>query len=274
MNEKYKIGTISKILGIPSQTLHYYETCGFVTPQKDEKSGYRYYDAWDINFLLDSKYWQSYEFSNINVGEMINQDTILDIKEKLSSQKDVLIDKLVFLQNLIGQLNEEQTRLDKITTSLNQYELTTNPILYFDSYRKRNSYQSSNTSNKLPKMDQWIKAFPFAQPTFLIDQNSLTSLDADAIAYWWGFSITPQKAQELQLDFCKNATFLPAKKCLYTIFEASDKHTFSKALIQQVFKPIHDQRYEIVSDPVGKLIIRAHEEDTYKRYFEIWVPVN
>ena len=231
------------LLGIPSQTLHYYEICGFVTPQKDEKSGYRYYDAWDINFLLDSKYWQSYEFSNTSVGEMI------------------------------GQLNEEQTRLDKITTFFNQYELTTNPILYFDSYRKRNSYQSSNTSKKLPEMDQWIKAFPFAQPTFLIDQNSLTSLDADAIAYWWGFSITPQKAQELQLDFCKNATFLPAKKCLYTIFEASDKHTFSKALIQQVFKPIHDQGYEIVSNPVGKLIIRAHEEDTYKRYFEIWVPV-
>lgn len=273
MDEKYKIGTISKILGIPSQTLHYYEKCGFVTPQKDANSGYRYYDAWDINFLLDSKYWQSYEFSNTNVEQMINSDSIDDLKEKLSSQKNLLMDKLISLQNLIDQLNEEEARLNKLASSLNQYTLTQNPILYYDSYRKRGSYQSSDISQDLPEMKHWIKAFPFVQPTFIVDQNSAASLNPDLLSYWWGFSISPQKAREQKLDFCQNASFLPSKKCVYTIFEAADKHTFSKALIEQVFKPVKKQGYEILSDPVGRLIVRTHEKEDYKRYFEIWVPV-
>ena len=67
MEEKYKIGTISKLLGIPIQTLHYFEECGFVTPSKDSKSNYRYYDAWDVNFLLDSRYLRSFEFSNAEI---------------------------------------------------------------------------------------------------------------------------------------------------------------------------------------------------------------
>lgn len=273
MNDKYKIGTISKILGIPSQTLHYYEKCGFVTPQKDANSGYRYYDAWDINFLLDSKYWQSYEFSNANVEQMINSDTINDVKEKLSFQKNLLIDKLISIQNLIEQLNEEECRLNKLPASLNQYTLTQSPILYYDSYRKRNSYQSSDTSKDLPDMKHWIKAFPFAQPTFIIKRDSIDSLNPDFISYWWGFSIPPQKAREQKLDFCEDAAFLSSKKCIYTIFEAADKHTFSKALIEQVFQPVKEQGYEISSDPIGRLIIRTHENENYKRFFEIWIPV-
>ena len=278
MTQKYKIGTISKMLGIPSQTLHYYEKCGFVTPEKDTQSGYRYYDAWDINFLLDSKYWQSYEFSNNTVEQMINCSDISDIKEKLSLQRNELIDKLVFYQNLIEQLGEEELRLSRLNDHLNQYTLMPNPILYYDTYRKQYTYQSALNPEKPPEMKDWIKAFPFVQPTFFVDKESITlgtsPENYENLLYWWGFSVTPQKAKELDLQFCNKASFLPSKKCIYTIFEASTRNTFSKALIEQVFLPIHNQGYSILSNPVGRLIIRTHEKNTYKRYFEIWVPVS
>lgn len=273
MSEKYKIGTISKILGIPSQTLHYYETCGFVTPEKDAQSGYRYYDAWDINFLLDSKYWQSYEFSTSNVENMIHHDSVLEIQDKLAAQKEVLMDRLVFYQNLIGQITEEQQRLSALSSQIGHYELTHSPLLYYDTYRKKNNYQSSEPDRSLPSMERWIKAFPFVQAMFLVDKESILYGNNDTISYWWGFSISPVKARSLDLDFCSQAALLPSRKSIYTVFEATTKNTFSPALQEQVFDPILKKGYEITGDPVGKLIVRTHEPGNYKRYFEIWVPV-
>lgn len=273
MEEKYKIGTISKILGIPAQTLHYYETCGFVTPEKDAQSGYRYYDAWDINFLLDSKYWQSYEFSTSSVETMIHHDSVSEIQSKLANQKEVLLDRLIFYQNLIEQISEEQQRLASLSAHLGQRELTLSPILYYDTYRKNNSYQASGQTSSLPMMEQWIKAFPFVQATFLVDKESAACNSSASLAYWWGFSVTPAKARSLNLDFCSQASFLPARKSIYTVFEASTRNTFSRSLQEQVFTPILKEGFQITDNPAGRLIVRTHEPGNYKRYFEIWVPV-
>ncbi len=273
MNEKYKIGTISKILGIPSQTLHYYEKCGFVTPEKDAQSGYRYYDAWDINFLLDSKYWQSYEFSTNNVEQMINTDTISDVQNRLSLQKEYLTTKLVHYQNLICQIEEEKQRISMISEHKNHYEIMNSPILYYDTYRKNNIYQSSESPENLPQMTNWIKAFPFVQATFIVDKESILSENNFPLSYWWGFSVTPSKARAMNFGFCNQASFLPSMKCIYTIFEASTRDTFSTALLEQVFKPVQAQKYQIIANPVGRLIVRTHAPGKYTRYFEIWIPV-
>ena len=47
---RYKIGDVSRILGISTDLLRYYEKKGVVQPQKDKSNDYRYYDTWDINF--------------------------------------------------------------------------------------------------------------------------------------------------------------------------------------------------------------------------------
>ena len=47
----FKIGEITKILGITRKTLLVYEDMGLLTPSvKDEKSGYRYYTADNMQF--------------------------------------------------------------------------------------------------------------------------------------------------------------------------------------------------------------------------------
>ena len=50
MTEKYKIGELAKKFGVSVQTIRFYEEKGLLTPTKDEHSGYRYYDNWNINY--------------------------------------------------------------------------------------------------------------------------------------------------------------------------------------------------------------------------------
>lgn len=273
-NDKYKIGSISKILGIPVQTLHYYESCGFISPEKAENSGYRYYDAWDINFLLDSKYWQSYGYSTADVEKMINTDSIDDIQTKLENQEQFLMDKLCFYQNLLEQVTKEKNRLSKIPMSLGAYEIKKSPLLLFDSYRIRDYYESSKNNEELPKIHDWIQNFPFVQPTFTINQNTINPRNSDSLEYKWGFSISPSKCKELNISFSSKPDILPAQTCIYTVFQANGRNTFVSSLFEQVFNPIWKKGYDITAMPIGRLIIRAHSTDSYKRFFEIWVPID
>ena len=57
---KYKIGDVARILGISTDLLRYYEKKGVVRPVKDKANDYRYYEAWDINFLMDCLWTVSY----------------------------------------------------------------------------------------------------------------------------------------------------------------------------------------------------------------------
>ena len=49
----YQAKDICKLLDISPETLRYYEKTGVISPKINEKNNYRYYDAWDINYLFE-----------------------------------------------------------------------------------------------------------------------------------------------------------------------------------------------------------------------------
>ena len=79
--EKYKIGNVARILGISPDLLRYYEKKGVVKPTKDVHNDYRYYDFWDINFLLDCLWFKNFGFSIEQISEMVR----IPSAEELSS---------------------------------------------------------------------------------------------------------------------------------------------------------------------------------------------
>lgn len=273
MQGKYKIGTISKLLGIPVQTLHYYEKCGLVTPIKDKDSNYRYYDAWDINFLLDCKYWHSFQFSNSEIEELLNKDNTAELLQKVELQERKLMTLVCHYQGLLDKLNEEKKRIVNFKNQIGDFQLTKSPALLYNSYRSNNTYCSSNNHTELPNIEHWISTFPFVQATFTIPLDSIVRGNPESTEYWWGFSISPRKAKEIDLPEQCDAKYISSKTCMYTVFQASNKGTFAPSLYEHVFTPIWKKGYEIIDMPIGRLIVRAHEDQKYSRYFEIWVPV-
>lgn len=260
-SKKYKIGAISKMLGIPIQTLHYYEKCGFVSPQKDNDSNYRYYDAWDVNFLLDYKFLKSFEFSNAEIGQIINKDDIESIHNKFENQEEKLIEKIHHYQDVLAELNTEKRKLEVYRSQLNQFTEVKNPPLFYKQHRYKDEYM-------VPQIGDWLSLLPFVSATFKVSLDSISEPD-----YWWGYSLSTRKAKDLNVP-TSDAEFIPSKRCIYTVFSAMGQHTFASALQQQVLEPIRLRGHQISDDPIGRLIIRAYEKNVYVRYFEIWIPVH
>lgn len=70
--KKYRIGDISKMTGIPVQTLRYYEERGILKPHRKESSGYRYYSAWDTNDVFDLMILRDHHFSIDQIASLLN----------------------------------------------------------------------------------------------------------------------------------------------------------------------------------------------------------
>ena len=68
---RYKIGDVARILGISADLLRYYEKKGVVTPYKDAHNDYRYYDAWDINLLMDCLWFKNFGYSIEQIADMV-----------------------------------------------------------------------------------------------------------------------------------------------------------------------------------------------------------
>ena len=69
---QYKIGDVARILGISTDLLRYYEKKGVVAPTKDKQNDYRYYDVWDINFLIDCLWYKSFGFGIPQIAYMVS----------------------------------------------------------------------------------------------------------------------------------------------------------------------------------------------------------
>lgn len=275
MYEKYKIGEISKITGIPIQTIRYYETQGILSPQKDSNSNYRYYDAWDINFLLQYRYFRSLELTVKETEQVIKNSSIEDIKEKLYDQQAVILKKIGHYQELMEMATNQTSNIDKIEQNLGKLLPLTNPPFFFCLTRVGESFRKGSQPSLgiAATLQRNIELMPLALPTFQI--HGWNSEDSkDNLEYCWGWSLTLEQATRKQISMTAPMTYIPPMNCLYTVFTAYGKGTFLSEFRDQVMAPVAKSNYIIAGVPTGRLLLRAHQEGKMHRYFEVWVPVS
>ena len=87
---QYKIGDVAKILGISPDLLRYYEKKGVVMPMKGKHNDYRYYDFWDINFLLDCLWFKNFGFSIDQIADMVKIPSSDELNDLFLKKEDEL----------------------------------------------------------------------------------------------------------------------------------------------------------------------------------------
>lgn len=247
----YKIGEVSKLLNIPVETIRYYEEKGFIHPFKDKNSGYRYFDAWDINFLMEYKKYRSMEFSQKDILEIQREDSIDEIKSKLLDIEKETEYKITKYRMLKKKLNETNKILCEMDDYLNQYKTVDFPDTYFIENRQNFEYNILNSD----RIAEWMKYYPFAENTITIRENKIS----------WGFSLEKQTAEIFNVNV-SGAELIKAHKSLYTVIKAGQKQCLAKRLVDICDI---DKREGVI----GNLLLRAYENGEYVRYIQLWIPV-
>ena len=267
---RYKIGDVARILGISADLLRYYEKKGVVTPQKDKSNDYRYYDTWDINFLIDCLWFKHFGFGIPQVAYMVTDCYHGDLISLLDEKSDQMASEIRKQEQLLARLREYREAVERVKAGLGVCDIQDSPELIC--YLNRFNYSYNYTPEMQRLSRQWQEYMPFTQRYFEIPQEGLMGDGAD---FAWGFSLRTPYAEELDVQVKPPVKRLPSRRCIHSAFRSAGKNAFTPRHLSFLLDFAKEQELKIAGNAMGTLVCSVREEgsDDLTGYFEVWLPV-
>ena len=100
---EYSIQELSRLSGVTTRTLRWYDQIGLLKPSRVAESGYRYYGRAEVDRLQDILYYRALGVELAKIKECLD---------------DPSFDRLAALRNHLAALEAEQERLEKLIRSV------------------------------------------------------------------------------------------------------------------------------------------------------------
>lgn len=266
---KYKIGDVAKILGISPDLLRYYEKKGVVMPMKGKHNDYRYYDFWDINFLLDCLWFKNFGFSIDQIADMVKISSADHLDSLFVDKEDELHATIARCELLLRRSEEYRQDLKKSHELLGVCEITDSPeyVRYLNRYT--DNYDNSPALQKLSH--DWLGFMPCTHRCFEIAQEEL--MDEGGKDYAWGLSLGMEYVKLLNVSTAPPVVHIPSHRSLRSVFKNSGKGNFSPQLIRYMVDYCQEHDLKICGPARGNLLCSVDEGNGLTGYFEVWIPI-
>lgn len=266
---KYKIGDVARILGISSDLLRYYEKKGIVHPVKDPHNDYRYYEAWDINFLMDCIWYKSFHFGLDQVAEIITDSTAEEVADVLDRKVIELRAQIRRNELLVRRAREHQADLLRLKNQLGQCILRESPEIV--RYINRYNYKYDNSESLHAVSQEWLEYMPFTHRCFEMPVEDICDKRGEG-RFSWGFSLTPDYVRELGVKMRPPVVHLKSQPCIYTVFTSAGKGNFSPHKLEYAVDFAEKRGLKLTGDARGNLLASVLEDGELTGFFEVWIP--
>jgi len=152
---KYSISQLSKLAGVSSRTLRYYEEIGLLIPREKAGNGYRYYDSAQVDKLQQIMFYRSFDIELEEIKNILASDYFDPIKalenhrEKLENQKTKINRLIDNVNKTIMSLKGETTMSDKEKfAAFKQNIVNENEKKYGEEVRKKYGDKAVDETNK------------------------------------------------------------------------------------------------------------------------------
>jgi len=167
MKQFYKIGEISKLYQIGTDSLRYYEKLGILTPQRGEND-YRLYglnDLWRLNVIRDLR---RLNFPMEKIQSYMNNRSIATTRQLLEEELSAIEEQIALLSDLKSDVSNRLSYLDAAT----QQPIGTVTVKQFE---KRKCHTIFHPYHNDEEMDMLIKQL------VNIDKNNLYIIGSNRI---------------------------------------------------------------------------------------------
>lgn len=266
---KYKINEVSRITGIPADNLRYYEKIGVVSPKIDEKNRYRYYEAWDINYIFDYQIYRKLEFSSKQALRFIHEAA-------LPEQLHMLDLRAKYYQGKIDHYRRLQERNEDILRKVRALPRTTDRITIerTPAYRYicyRENYKFFGFEQYMEELHRWFQNIEMTENAVIIPRKVMTERSANN--YLWSLLVEENDFEHLSLLETDNVEVIESSLCVSMTVEAGGEGTFHYSLLDPAMEYIQKHRFRLAGDPFGILLIRSHDEAGMHRFFQFYLPI-
>jgi len=265
---RYKIGDVSGILGISPDLIRYYEEKGVVSPAKDPFNSYRYYDTWDINYLIDCLWYKNFGFGIEQIGDMISECSYETLLERLEDKSGDILAAIRKQELLLQRIRMFCERLTSTKSYLGKCDLRESAEFIRYINRRNFTYDISPEQRELSR--KWLKYMPFTRRYFEIPKDALAEVRGD---YEWGFSLGMQYVEEFGVEIKSPVELMPPRLCIHSAFKITGKNQFSAKHIDFMLEHAKENNLTVSGDAFGNLACSVVENNEPTGYFEVWLPV-
>lgn len=99
------VGAAARLVGVSVRTLHHYDEIGLVVPSERTRAGYRVYIDADIERLHQVLTYRELGFPLEQIAALLD-DPSVNASELLSSQRDLLTDRIARLNQMVAAVEE------------------------------------------------------------------------------------------------------------------------------------------------------------------------
>ncbi len=260
---KYRIGEVSKILGISPDLLRYYERKGVVKPEKHDGNDYRYYDAWDINFLLDCLWFKNMGFSIEQTAKIVHIEGLDKLNGMLEANEDRLREEIKRSQLLLRRSGEQRAELAAAKELLGKCEIAASPEYLRFLNRTDSEYKIGRETEKQAR--RWLEVMPLNHRCFVLSEDGRCS---------WGYSLGSDYAAELGFAEGGLVERVLSKKCVHTVFKsAGGRDGFRQELLDYAREYAENAGLTRAGNIFGALTASVEENGVLHGIFEAWLPV-
>lgn len=262
-DNQLSIGQVSKLLNIPGNTLRFFDKEGIVRAKRAD-NGYRYYDDWDINFLIEYKKYRSFGLSVEDAKDVLYRDSLESLTDRLAENEKAIEEKIRRLKMLLGYNKNYCARLKTIKDKIGARIVTDMPDAEYFPMRYNKVYVCRPDVSEL--FGAWSDEFPFVEPILIVNKP----FDKD---YQCALSVRDEYQKEICLP--KNLLVKQTLKgrALNTVIVGGEKDTFSTELLNETYKYIEDNGMYRQGAAIGYYLARVHEDGIYRRYIDMYIPI-
>ena len=266
---KYKINEVSKITGIPADTLRYYEKIGVVNPKIDEKNRYRYYEAWDINYIFDYLNYRKLEFSSKEALRFIYESTLPEQLRMLDLKAEYYQGKIAHYRRLKDRNEDIIRQVSELSHTSGRITIERTPAYRYICYRE--DYSFFGFEQYMEELHQWFKNIELTENAIIIPQKVMEERSTNN--YLWSLLVEESDYESLSLPATDNVEVIGSSLCVRMTVVAGGEGTFHYSLLDPAMEYIRKHRFRLAGDPFGILLIRSHDEAGMHRYFQFYLPI-
>lgn len=268
------IGEFSKICGVSTKTLRYYDEIGLINPDEiSAENGYRYYSIEQLKRMLYINRLKSYHFSLEEIKMMLaleedeSEEMLCSV---LNQKRNEIQEKLKAFEFLVKQLSHDISNLEKgvpIMSYLDDIEVQlveTKPknVLYKRLILSSDDYASGygHYFSKLYERIAMEKLSLLGQPMTIYHSPEFNPAGNDT-----EFAI--QIAESVQ-----GTRDLPGSLCAKSVLKGP--YSELTAVYANLMKWIENESYELISPPYEIYVTDPHQENAPEDYVtEVYFPV-
>ena len=235
---------------------------------KDRANDYRYYEPWDINFLIDCLWYKNFGFGIEQVAKIVSRSSYDDIISNME-EKDAEIEASIRHQEmLLRRVRANLQEVRRARTLLGQCDLVYSPEIV--RYLNRYNFIYDNSKDLQRLSHQWLQYMPFTHRCFEIGQEDLENKTDN---YAWGFSLSMDYVRELDVPVETPVIHLPSEPSVHSVFKSSGKNAFTPRHLKFLMDYVREKGLTVAGNARGNLICSVLEEDQLTGYFEVWLPI-